>query len=346
MKISRSGLVLTSSIVGLSIIAVCSFSGGNVMAAEKIWSKPISIGSGSIGSSHYVVMSGIAGIITKSTGIQATVEATKWSAANVDLVREKEVELSSCTSDAVYDAWNGYDYFANKPQKFLRLIHSGYTSCGTIVAREDSGIKTAADLKGKRFYAWMPTSPIYLRWCNLTLEANNLTKDNLTLMQVVSTNEALAALTSNRADAALIVGSIPTAAIIEVTNTIPCRIIPVTDREMALMDSKYPFVFPLTLPAGTYKGQDKEMSIYGVKTHIVTNSELPDDLVYRVTKSIMEHPKEVMATHPAAKAVILNEFFVKPQAPFHTGAIKYYKEAGVWKDEHQKIQDKLLATGK
>jgi TRAP transporter TAXI family solute receptor len=346
MKTTRSQFFLVLSLIGLLTIVTFSLSGRNVIAAEETWTKPISIASGSIGSSHYVVMSGIAAVITKYANITATVEATQWSAANVDLLRDKEVEVASCTSDAVYDAWNGYDYFKDRPQRFLRLIHSGYTSCGAIVAREDSGIQKPSDLKGKRFYAWMPTSPIYMRWCNLTLEANHLSKTDLNLMNVVSTKEAVQALVDNRADAAIIVGSIPTAAIIELTNTIPCRIISLTEREISLMNSKYPFVFPLTLPAHTYKGQDKEMTIFGVKTHIVTNAELPNDLIYRVIKSIMEHPNEVVGIHPAAKTVILKDFFVKPQAPFHPGAIKYYKEAGVWTPEIQKVQDAFFEAKK
>jgi TRAP transporter TAXI family solute receptor len=307
------------------------------------WTKPISIGSGSIGSSHYVIMSSLSALIKKYMDLSATTEATKWSADNVDLLRNKEIELSSCTSDAVYDAWKGEDYFKGKPQRFIRLIHSGYTSCGTTVARADSNIKIHADLKGKRFYAWMPTSPIYMRWCNLVMEANRLTRQNLTLMNVVSTGEAVTALIEKRCDAALIVGSIPTAGIIEVTNTIPARILPILDTEIKMMKEKYPFVFPLALPANTYKGQDKEIFILGVKTHIICRDDLPDELIYRVTKTIMEHPDEVRAIHPAAKDLMLKGFFQAIQAPFHPGAIQYYKEKGVWTPEVQKVQDEFLA---
>ena len=329
------------------LLVVCVLAGMRFLTglkeASAAWTKPISIGSGSIGSSHYVIMTGIAGIITKYVGVNATTEATKWSADNVDLLQKKEIELSSCTADAVYDAWKGEDYFKGKPQKFMRLIHSGYTSCATTVARADSGIKTHADLKGKRFYAWHPTSPIYQRWCKVILEGNKLSKENLTLFNVVSTAEAVTALKEGRCDAALIVGSIPTAAVIEITNTIPCSILPIGENETRIMKERYPFVFPLTLPANTYKGQDKEIFIQGAKTHIICREDLPDEFIYRVTKTIMERPSEVGAIHPAAKEVILKNFFGNIQAPFHPGAIKYYKEVGVWTPDMQKIQDEFLA---
>ena len=328
-------------------VIVCVLCGMSFLSALKeasaAWTKPISIGSGSIGSSHYVIMTGIAGIITKHVGVNATTEATKWSADNVDLLQKKEIELSSCTADAVYDAWKGEDYFKGKPQKFMRLIHSGYTSCATTVARADSGIKTHADLKGKRFYAWHPTSPIYQRWCKVILEGNKLSKENLTLFNVVSTSEAVTALKEGRCDAALIVGSIPTAAVIEITNTIPCSILPIGENETRIMKERYPFVFPLALPANTYKGQDKEIFIQGAKTHIICREDLPDEFIYRVTKTIMERPSEVGAIHPAAKEVVLKNFFGNIQAPFHAGAIKYYRELGVWTPDMQKLQDEFLA---
>jgi hypothetical protein len=138
------------------------------------------------------------------------------------------------------------------------------------------------------------------------------------------------------------VGSIPTAAVIEVTNTIPCRILPIEEKEIRVMKEKYPFVFPLTLPVNTYKGQDKEMYIQGAKTHIICREDLPDELIYRITKALMEHPNDVGAIHPAAKEVTLKNFFGNIQAPFHPGAVKYYKEAGVWTADMQKIQDAFL----
>ena len=339
MKRLSSILVVVCLLCGMSLLGV-------VKEAAAAWTKPISIGSGSVGSSHYAIMSGVAALITKYVGINATTEATKWSADNVDLLRNKEIELSSCTADAVYDAWKGEDYFKGKPQRFMRLIHSGYTSCATTVTRADSGIVTHADIKGKRFYAWMPTSPIYQRWCKVILDANHLTKENITLMNVVSTTEAVTALTERRCDVALIVGSIPTAAVIEVTNTIPCRILPIGEKEIRMMKERYPFVFPLTLPANTYKGQDKEIYIQGAKTHIICREDLPEELIYRITKALMEHPNEVTAIHPAAKEVTLKNFFGNIQAPFHSGAIKYYKEAGLWTPEMQKVQNAFLSGTK
>jgi TRAP transporter TAXI family solute receptor len=339
MKKNNSRIVWGMAVIGiLHLLNVWSV---QCDAAEP-WTKPISLGSGSVGSSHYSIMSGVAALITKQVGINATTEATKWSADNVDLLRKKEIEFSSCTSDAVYDAWKGEDYFKGKPQRFIRIIHSGYTSCAATITRADSDIKTHADLKGKRFYAWMPTSPIYQRWCKVILEANGLSKDNLNLMNVVSTPEAVTALTEKRCDAVLIVGSIPTAAVIELMNTVPCRILPIGEKESKVMSERYPFVYPLTLPANTYKGQDKEMFIQGAKTHIICREDLPDELVYRVTKALMDNPKDVASIHPAAKEIMVKNFFGNIQAPFHPGAIKYYKEIGVWTPQVQKAQDSFF----
>jgi len=326
------------------LAVILQFTGvvGVVNAADK-WTKPISIGSGGVGSSHYTIQIGCASLITRYAGISATCEATKWSAANVDLLRQGDIELSSCTSDAVYDAWRGSDYFKGKQQDFVRIYHSGYTSCCVFVTKTNSGIKKAEDLKGKRVYAWKTTSPIMMRWTLATLYAAGLTKEDVTMMDEVSTKEAVTALKEGRCDAALIVGSIPTAAVIELTSTMDCTVLPAPANVQKVLDEQFPFVIQLDLPANTYKGQTKAIKILGCKTHMICHRDLPNDLIYRVTKALMEHPDEVQAIHPAAKSVTLEGVFVKAQAPFHPGAIEYYKEVGAWTDEMEKFQVAKMA---
>lgn len=338
MKVN--GKILFIMVIAI-VFHITGFVGSDV--AEGKWTKPISIGSGSVGSSHYTIQTGCADIITRYAGISATCEATKWSAANVDLLRNKKIELSSCTSDAVYDAWIGSDYFKGKQQDFVRIYHTGYTSCCVFVTKAGSGIKKAEDMRGKRVYAWKSTSPIMMRWTLATLYGAGLTKDDVIMMDEVSTKEAVSALKEGRCDASLIVGSIPTSAVIELTSTMDCVVLPAPENVQKVLDEQFPFVTLLDLPANTYKGQTKDIKILGAKTHMICHRALPNDLIYRVTKALMEHPDEVRAIHPAAKTVNLENIFANPQAPYHPGAIEYYKEKGVWTDEMQKFQDAKLA---
>ena len=85
-----------------------------------------------------------------------------------------------------------------------------------------------------------------------------------------------------------------------------------------------------TIPAGTYTGQKKDVTTFGVKATVVTSADVPEELVYLVTKAVFENFDAFKAQHPAfgplEKKNMISDGL---SAPLHPGAIKYYKEAGL-----------------
>jgi hypothetical protein len=97
------------------------------------------------------------------------------------------------------------------------------------------------------------------------------------------------------------------------------------------------------VPAGTYKGQDKDVLINAVNNAFLSSSTVNTELVYEVCKVLFDHPEELAKIHPSAKEYTLANAFVGAVAPYHDGAIKYYKEKGLWTSAMEKWQKDRLA---
>ena len=87
---------------------------------------------------------------------------------------------------------------------------------------------------------------------------------------------------------------------------------------------------PAEIPAGAYPGVERAVPVVAVRNLLVARSDLPDDLVYDITRAIFEHHAELVAVHPEARKLTLESAVKYSPARFHPGAIRYYREKGVW----------------
>jgi len=138
------------------------------------------------------------------------------------------------------------------------------------------------------------------------------------------------------ADAAFLGGAVPTGSITQATSTFDVAFIPFdTDAHQQLIE-KYPFFHPASIPAGTYKGMDVDYTGLNVGSmHLITAASQPDDFVYAITKTIWENRIEIAEKHPAGKAINEKNVARETGTPYHPGAIKFYKEAGIVKTSNE-----------
>ena len=91
-----------------------------------------------------------------------------------------------------------------------------------------------------------------------------------------------------------------------------------------------PYYAAATIPAGTYTGQKKDVTTFGVKATVVTSADVSEELVYLVTKAVFENFDDFRKQHPAFGPLEKKNMIADGlSAPLHPGAIKYYKEAGL-----------------
>lgn len=293
----------------------------------------VTIGTGGITGVYYPTGGAISRVINqkrKEYGIRCTVESTGGSVFNVNSVMSGDLDFGIVQSDRQYQAWNGKAEWKEKgPQKDLRAIFSIHPESITLVAAEDSGIKTIKDLKGKRVNIGNPGSGQRQNSIDALTAAGIDYEKDLHVEQVKAA-EAPGLLQDGRIDAFFYTVGHPSGAIKEATaGRRKVRIIPIVDIEMLI--AKYPYYAPATIPITFYPGavNKEDIPSFGVKATFVTSAKVPDEVVYAITKEVFENLESFKKLHPAYGGLTKEKMLQGLSAPLHPGAIKYYKEAGL-----------------
>ena len=126
----------------------------------------------------------------------------------------------------------------------------------------------------------------------------------------------------------------PTASITQACASQDIHFIPFGETAKNALIAEYPFFARMTIPAGTYKGQSVDFHGLNVGNMIlVTGSSVSEDTVYQFTKTLYENANEVVEKHPAGRAINANNVVRDTGTPFHPGAIRFYKEISIWKED-------------
>ena len=151
---------------------------------------PLSFGTASVGSSNYVITVGMANILTKNGGINVTAEAVGGTDANVRALRDKKIDMGMLNSDAVTNAFLGTEQFAKAGKFGLRILVQGQERYNYIIFRKASGIKTPADLRGKKFIGRRRALGDIEKVTTAMLNAYSVPKDSVRILETAETNEA------------------------------------------------------------------------------------------------------------------------------------------------------------
>ena len=118
-----------------------------------------------------------------------------------------------------------------------------------------------------------------------------------------------------------------------------------TKRLVRALIEKYAFFHPATIPAGTYKGLDSDFQGLNVGSmHLITSAAQDEELIYQITKTIWENREEIAGKHPAGKAINQKNVARNTGIEYHPGAIRFYKEAGIWPNTEGELQQKPAET--
>jgi TRAP transporter TAXI family solute receptor len=254
------------------------------------------------------------------------VQSTKASVENLNLLQSGRGEIAFTLGDTLADAWNGNaDAGFSKKLDKLRTVAAIYPNYIQIAALKDANIKTLADLKGKRLAVGAPKSGTELN-ARAILKGAGMTYKDLGKVEYLPFNESVELMKNRQLDATLISAGLGVSAIRDLCASVDCVIVAVPKSVVDKIGTPY---LPVTIPAGTYKGQDAAVEAAAVQNYLVTRSDLKDDVVYEMTKTFFENLPALQAAHAAAKSVKLEDAAKSPPVPIHPGAAKYYKEKGI-----------------
>ena len=329
---------LIVSTLTLALAAGAFFGAGTQSAQAQSEKRFISIGTGGPTGVYFVVGQSVCRMIHKEAaegrkkgrkhGIRCSAPSTGGSTYNIGQIREGELDFGVAQSDWQFHAYNGSSKFEGNAFKKLRAVFSVHPEPYHIIVGKDTGITSWADLKGKRFNIGNPGSG-QRGTTEVLMKAYGTKKGDFKIATELTSTEQSKALCDGKIDAYGYTVGVPNAGVSIATDGCNAKIINLnTDVEKKLVGAN-PFYAFATIPKGTYKTTDSDITTFGVMATFVTSADVPEDVVYEITRAVFENLDDFRKLHPAFKNLDPKNMTKNAlSAPLHPGAAKYYKEKG------------------
>ena len=290
------------------------------------------IGTGGTAGTYYPVGGMIANAVSQPGKIVATAQASNGSLANVNAVAGGSLESGFSQSDVATWAQKGTGIFEGKPNiPELRLIANLYPESVHVVVKKGSGIKTVADLKGKRVGMDEPGSGTLVN-ARLILAAYGVKETDIK-PEYIKPNQAGDKMKDGALDAFFFVGGAPAGAIAELASSgSGIELLSLEGPSAEGLRIASPFFAVDTIPTDTYKGV-AGVTTLAVGAQWVTSSKVDAETVYQITKALFSEStqKTLAAGHAKGKFINLQNAVKGAGIPFHPGAERFYKEVGAIK---------------
>jgi TRAP transporter TAXI family solute receptor len=290
------------------------------------------IGTGGTAGTYYPVGGMIANAVSQPGKIVATAQATNGSVANVNGVAGGALESGFSQSDVATWAYTGTGVYEGKPKVTdLRMIANLYPESIHLVVKKGSGIKSVSDLKGKRVALDEPGSGTLVN-ARIVLAAYGVKESDIK-PEYIKPNQAGDKLKDGALDAFFFVGGAPAGAIAELASSgTGIELVPLAGPQADALRKTNPYLAVDTIAAGTYKDVPAVQTM-AMGAQWVTSAKADTETVYQITKALYgKAAQDTLAAGHAKGKFITKENAVKGVGiPFHPGAEKFYKEAGLLK---------------
>ncbi len=315
----------------LALAAACGGGAPDTTSEAEVAERHfLSIGTAPPGGAFFVVGGALAEVLDShggEWGWQVAAEATKGTQENLRRLALGDLDLALANSAITYFAVRGEGSWSEVQE--VRSVMTLAPNVALFLAPASGAVERIPDLAGRRVSVG-PAGAGFEAFVGPILEAHGLTYDDFTPINATQAG-AVDLLADGSADAAFLGGAVPTASITQAAAGQEIRFLPFEPEARERLTTEYPFFRPATIPAGTYRGQDEEFAGLDVGSmHLVTSADADEELVYQVTRVLWEHRAEVVERHPAGRAIRADNVARDAGTPFHPGAIRFYREIGIW----------------
>jgi TRAP transporter TAXI family solute receptor len=312
-----------------------------VLVSAFVLSFPVSSGAKTVipiytpgaGGTAYLIGGAMATVLNKYVPeVQMMVEAAGGTVAISKFLEEKfekkQPAFGHGDSKLFHMAYTGQPPFT-KAYTSLRAITFQQGAGLNLVVPRDSPIKSYYDLKGKRIgvgAAGSGTSQISVK----LIEDHGITSAMYKVLYL-GYNEVCEGIKDGSIDAGFVAGAFPIPALRQLAIEKDIRIVPVDAGVLKKVLEVNPYFYGDVLKPGAYKGVSADTPILVFGATLETHMGLDTDLVYKITKTMFEHREELVTICPQLRDMTLKNAQMTITLPFHPGAAKYYKEAGIMK---------------
>lgn len=257
--------------------------------------------------------------------VNVEVKTTAGSAANIRLLSQDYLELAIAQSDVIDEMYSGT--LDTQAMKGYSAIASLYPEPVQIVVRADSGIASVSDLAGKKVSVGEADSGTQKNAAQI-LQAYGLTSNMLTV-QNMTYAEASKALGDGSIDAMFCTAGAPAQVITDLSGSTPVNLIPIEGQQSDLLTGAYGFYAKAVIPAGTYKGQDSDVTTLAVMSVLLASDKTPADKIYTITGALFKEKTALNDAVPVEFDLQEQKAVESVTIPFHPGAAQYYQECGI-----------------
>ena len=323
MKAKKMVAAFLAMAAATALIAGCG--GGDKKESSGGEKKFINIATGGTSGTYYPLGGALADILNKNVkGANASAQSTGASVANVNLLKEGKVDIGFIQNDISYYAVNGVEMFKDKAVKNLKGLATLNPETIQIVTTKKTGIKTFADIKGKRVAVGAAGSGTEAN-ARQILEAAGITYDDIKV-QYLSFGEAASALKDGNVDVAFVTAGFPTAAIQDLATQHEVVLLPVDSAMADALIKKYPYYTKIKIPAKTYNNVDTDVEAVAVKCMLVVTDKMSDELGYDIVKALYSNLDRMKAAHNVAKLITKETAKEGMSIPLNKGAEKFFNE--------------------
>ncbi|MDQ2916697.1 MAG: TAXI family TRAP transporter solute-binding subunit [Pseudomonadota bacterium] len=319
-------MVSLRNALGCVLVAATAMAAPLASAADTF----VNVLTGGTSGVYYPLGVALANVIGKAMpSVKTSVQATKASVENLNLLQAGRGEIAFTLGDSLSDAWKGNEEAGFKtPLKKLRGIAAIYPNYIQIVARADSGIKSLADLKGKNVSVGAPKSGTELN-ARTIFKAAGLTYKDFGKVEYLPFGESVELMKNRQLDATLQSAGLGVSSLRDLATSVDIVVVPIPPG--IIKKTNDPAYLPATIPANTYRGQTTDVQSVAVQNFLVTHEGVSNDIVYGMTKALWTNLDQLVAAHSAARAIDIKHALDGMPLPLHPGAEKYYKEVGIIK---------------
>jgi TRAP transporter TAXI family solute receptor len=287
------------------------------------------LGAASPGHATFNIVVAYSRVINRLVpAVATTVQQSGASTQTTQLVQTNRIAAGPTGNSAPYEAWRGLGTWQGRPTRDIRTWMPMYVYGAQLVVREDSPIRSWADLAGRRVGVGSIGS-VGEMTNQVILEANGVGYDRIQAFRIPH-EQMVDGFRNGNLDAVIVTTGIPSPGILELMAGRRIRIVGNTPEEIANASRRSALLSGGVVPANSYDGIAAEIPIVVGYTIMIIHPGIPDQIVYDMTKAVWENLDEIRTSH-ASQRFLSPEMIrpsLEPIAPIHDGAARYYRERG------------------
>jgi TRAP transporter TAXI family solute receptor len=307
----------------IALVAVALFLFGACEQGETL----LSIAAGTTGGTWHPIGGVMGSMINEYVaGIRVNVESTDGGVENVRLLGTGQSDIALCIAATALSGYQGAPPYQQPFDNLRTLISSFQLGYFHMAVLEASPLRSAEEIQGKRVAIGPPGHGSIPRQKEI-YEEMGISFEEFTPIYLPF-RDALQSLGDGRLDAVALYQALPSPSLIEFGVTNPFRLLPVSQHDREGLEGKYPYFVSTAIPQEAY-GLSGGVDTVATGNAILVREGIPEEVVYQITRAILEHVDEFRSAHPSVQDFQPEMAVLGAILPYHPGAERYYKEIGL-----------------